>query len=336
MVFIFDNLQRFITKYYIDKYSNISTPTHVDLCNSDGKMLQQLEGNKEVSDYIAKHAYSPIELFHFKASYGLGLDGYMIKPFNFNPEKKYPVVLTVYGGPESHAVYNKFGADGLQQWLAQNGYIVVNVNNRGIANYGSGFMKIVYKQLGKFESQDFAETARYIGSLPYADSTKIGIMGGSYGGYSTVFTLLTHPGVFKAGIATSAVTDWRLYDDIYTERYMGLPDSNAEGYKNSSAMTNAGGLKLHLMLIYSLNDDNVHAANAMQLLTALTNAGKDVDLRIYPPGAHGAGYNSQSRLLINEVSFDYLEQYLKGNFNLPNLNAKKTPSKEVPAVKGDF
>jgi dipeptidyl-peptidase-4 len=310
------------TKYFIDKHSDISTPTHVDLCDDKGKVLETLEDNKATSDFIANHAYSPQEPFRFKTSDGVYLDGYMIKPFNFDPNKKYPVVLTIYGGPESHAVFNKFSDNPWQQWLAQNGYIVVDANNRGIANYGSAFMKIVYKQLGKWESHDFVETARYVGSMPFADSTKMAIMGTSYGGYSTTYTLLTHPGVFKVGIANSPVTDWRLYDDIYTERYMGTAEDNAEGYKNSSDMTHAAALKDHLLLIHSMSDDNVHPANTMQLLTALTNAGKDADLRIYPPGAHGAAYNPQSRLLINELSFDYLEKYLKEKCDLPNLNNK--------------
>ena len=183
-------------------------------------------------------------------------------------------------------------------------------------------MKIVYKQLGKYESYDFVATAKYMAALPYVDGKNMAIMGGSYGGYSTTYTLLTHPGVFKVGIANSPVTDWRLYDDIYTERYMGTAGDNAEGYKNSSDMTHASALQDHLFLIHSMSDDNVHPANTMQLLTALTNAGKDADLRIYPPGAHGAGYNTESRLLINELSFYYLERYLKGNNDLPNLNAK--------------
>lgn len=310
------------TAYYIDKYSNITTPTQVALNNNKGKTLQTLEENKNVKEFISTHAYSAPEMFHFKTEDGTALDGYMIKPFNFDPNKKYPVVLTIYGGPESHAVFNRFSGNSWQQWLAQNGYIVVDVNNRGIANYGSQFMKCVYKQLGKYESADFVSTARYVGSMPFADSTKMAIMGGSYGGYSTTFTLLTHPGVFKVGIANSPVTDWRLYDDIYTERYMGTAEDNAAGYKQSADMTHAANLKDHLFLIHSMSDDNVHPANTMQLLTALTNAGKDADLRIYPPGAHGAAYNSESRYLINALSFQYLERYLKGNNNLLNLNNK--------------
>jgi len=310
------------TKYYLDTYNNVSTPQHVGLCDDHGKTLKMLEDNHGVNEYLQTHAYSAPEFFKFKTSDGVSLDGYIIKPYNFDPNKKYPVVMTVYGGPESHDVFNSFSTDIWQQWLAQNGYIVANVNNRGIANYGSTFMKVVYKQLGKWESNDFVETASYLAKMPFVDASKMAIMGTSYGGYSTTYTLLTHPGVFKVGIANSPVTDWRLYDDIYTERYMAPLADNENGYKNSADMTFAGSLKDHLLLIHSMSDDNVHPANTMQLLTALTNAGKDVDLRIYPPGAHGAAYNWESYILISDVSFQYLERYLKGNNDLPNLNAK--------------
>ena len=300
------------SKFYLDSYSNVKTPVHVALFNSEGKLLKVLEDNRDVSEYLKGNKYSEQEPFQFKTSDGVSLDGYMIRPPDFDPHKKYPLVLNVYGGPESHDVYNSFSTDAWPQWLAQNGYIVVDINNRGNAGYGSAFMKIVYKQLGKWEANDFVETAKYLGTLPFADTSKMAIMGTSYGGYSTIYTLLTHPGIFKAGIANSPVTDWRLYDDIYTERYMGLLQDNGAGYTNSSAITHAGNLNDHLLLVHSMSDDNVHPANTMQLLTALTNAGKDADLRIYPPGAHGAAYNSESSLLIYKVSFEYLEKYLKG------------------------
>ncbi|HEY4326014.1 MAG TPA: S9 family peptidase [Mucilaginibacter sp.] len=310
------------TKYYLDSYSNVTTPLHVALSNEQGKSLKMLEDNNSVNEYVKAHAYSAPEFFKFKTSDGVNLEGYMIKPFNFDPSKKYPVVMTVYGGPESHDIFNSFSTDAWQQWLAQNGYIVANVNNRGIANYGSVFLKSVYKQLGKWESNDFVETANYLAKMPFVDGSKMAIMGTSYGGYGTTYTLLTHPGVFKVGIANSPVTDWRLYDDVYTERYMAPLKENEEGYKNSSDITHAANLKDHLLLIHSMSDDNVHPANTMQLLTALTNAGKDAELRIYPPGAHGAAYNWQSYSLISNVSFQFLERYLKGNSDLPNLNAK--------------
>lgn len=299
------------TAYYIDRYSNLQTPQQVELCNAQGKRLKLLEDNSAVSAFTRTHFYSPKVLFRFRTTDGVDLDGYMVKPMNFDSTRRYPVVLTIYGGPESHGVYNSWESDGWQQWLAQQGYICVDINNRGISNYGSKFMKVVYRQLGKWESNDFSEAAGYLGRLPYVDKDRMAIMGESYGGYATTYTVLTHPDVFKVAIANSPVTDWRLYDDIYTERYMGLPADNASGYTNSADMPHAAHLKAHLLLIHSMLDDNVHPANTMQLLTALTNAGKDVDLRIYPPGAHGAAYNLQSYMLINQVSFEFLERYLK-------------------------
>ena len=309
-------------KYYIDSYSNISLPKQVELWNTNGKMLKKLEDNAAVSEYIKTHAYSPKELFNFVTSDSVKLDCSMIKPVNFDSTKKYPVVLSIYGGPESHSVYNSFEISGWDEYLAQNGFIVVDVNNRGNANYGSAFEKIVYKQLGKWESNDFVETARYLATLPYVDGNKMAIMGTSYGGYSTIYTMLTHPGVFKVGIANSPVTDWRLYDDIYTERYMGLLTDNETGYDKSSAMTYANNLTGKLLIIHSLMDDNVHVSNTMQLLTALTNAGKDVDLRIYPPGAHGAFYNARSYILIEEVYYHYLNRFLNGECYQQNINSK--------------
>ncbi len=301
------------TKYYIDSYSSIDQPRQVELWNTNEKMIKKIEDNASVNDFIKTHEYSPRELFSFTTSDNVKLDCSMIKPFNFDPNKKYPVVLAIYGGPESHSVYNSFEVSGWDQYLAQQGYIIVDVNNRGIANYGSKFEKIVYDQLGKWESNDFAETAHYLSTLPYVDAKNMAIMGTSYGGYSTVFTMLTHPDVFKVGIANSAVIDWRLYDDIYTERYMGLLSDNEKGYKMSNAVTYADSLKGKLLIIHSMMDDNVHVQNTMQLLTALTNASKDADLRIYPLGAHGAAYNMQSRLLILEACDQYLGRYLKGD-----------------------
>lgn len=300
------------TRYYLDSYSNTTSPVKITLNSGSGSVLKVMEDNQAVRDYIAGHAYSPLHLFHFTTSDGQGIDGSMIRPMNFDSTKKYPVVFAVYGGPESHDVFDGFTSNGYYQWLAQNGYLVIDINNRGTANYGSKFMKIVYGQLGKWESNDFAEAATYIGTLPYADKANMAIAGTSYGGYSTCFTLVSHPGIFKLGIANSAVTDWRLYDDIYTERYMAPLTENEAGYVKSSVMTHAAALTDHLLLIHSMSDDNVHPANTMQLLTALTNAGKDADLRIYPPGAHGAAYNWDSHLLIQSLNFQYLERYLKG------------------------
>ena len=310
------------TEYYIDSYSNVNLPKQVELWKTGKKMLKKIQNNKDVSDYIKQFAYSPKELFSFVTSDSVRLDCSMIKPFNFDSTKKYPVILSIYGGPESHSVYNSFSAYGWYQYLAQNGYLIVDVNNRGNAGYGRDFEKIVFEQLGKWESHDFVETAKYLETLPYVNTKNIAIMGTSYGGYSTIYTMLTHPGVFKIGLANSPVTDWRLYDDIYTERYMGLLSENKEGYIKSSCMPYASRLTGRLLLIHSLMDDNVHVANTMQLLTALTNAGKDADLRIYPPGAHGAYYSNTSHILLERVYFRYLNRYLKGECNQPDINSE--------------
>jgi len=239
----------------------------------------------------------------------------MIKPVPFDPTKKYPVIFAVYGGPGSQEVYDEFEASGYHQWLAQQGYIVVGVNNRGTNNYGSAFMKGVYKQLGKWESHDFAEAAKYLATLPYVDAKNIGIMGTSYGGYSVLYTLEMYPHLFKAGIANSGVTDWRYYDTIYTERYMGLLSDNLAGYEASSAIVNAPKLKSKLLLIHAMMDDNVHPQHTMQLLTALTNANKDVELRIYPPGRHGSAYNYQSYRLMSQLGQEFLDRNLKASTN---------------------
>ncbi|MGI8507965.1 MAG: S9 family peptidase [Gemmatimonadaceae bacterium] len=301
------------TRYFIDTWSSLHQPKQVALWNTSGKVLRTLEANAQTTQWIASHAYSPPELFSFTTSDSVKVDASMIKPIPFDPARKYPVIFAVYGGPGSQAVYDQFSSSGSLQWLAQQGYIIVDVNNRGTNNYGAAFMKVVYEHLGKWESHDFAETARYMARLPYVDAKRIGIIGTSYGGYSTLYTMEAYPDVFSVGISNSGVADWRLYDSIYTERYMGLLGDNLAGYEASSAVVNAPKLQGHLMLIHSMMDDNVHPQNTMQLLTAFANAGKDVPLRIYPPGRHGAAYNLPSVELIEGASDDFLGRYLRGD-----------------------
>ncbi len=298
------------TKFYLDRWSSARQPRQVELWATGGKKLRTFEDNARVTQWLGTHAYSPVELFSFTTSDSVGIDASMIKPVPFDSTRRYPVVFDIYGGPGSQAVYDAFSASTWDQWLAQQGYLVIDVNNRGSNNYGSAFLKGSYKHLGKWESHDFAETARYLAKLPYVDGGRIGIMGVSYGGYSTVYTMEMYPDVFTVGMANSPVTDWRLYDSIYTERYMGLLGDNQAGYRESSAVENAGRLKGHLLLIHSTMDDNVHPQNTMQLLTALANAGIDVDLRLYPPGRHGAVYNQTSRLLFYQATDEFLRRYL--------------------------
>jgi len=303
------------TRYYLDRWSNVHQPRQVELWATDGggRMLKKLEDNAAVTRWLAGHAYAPTGLFSFTASDGQRLDASIVKPPAFDSTHRYPVIFAVYGGPGSQGVYDAWGASGMSQWLAQEGYLVVDVNNRGTNNYGSAFMKVVYEHLGRWEAHDFAEAARYLMRQPWVDSAHIAIMGTSYGGYSTLYTMVSYPDVFSVGIANSPPTDWRLYDSIYTERYMALLGDNLPGYDSSSVLLHVSRLnkeRQHLLVIHSMMDDNVHPQNTLQLLTALTNTGVDADVRIYPPGRHGAAYNLPSALLIQQVEDEYLNRYL--------------------------
>jgi dipeptidyl-peptidase-4 len=293
-------------KYYIDRWSSSTQPRQVELWATGGKMLKQLEDNAAVTEWMAKYAYAPVELFQFTTSDGQKLDGSMIKPPDFDPAKRYPVILAIYGGPGSQQVYDRFASNGMDQWRAQQGYIIVGVNNRGSNNYGSAFMKQVYRHLGKYEAMDFAETAQWLAKQSFVDGSRIAIDGTSYGGYSVLYTMAAYPEVFAAGIANSAVTDWRLYDTIYAERYMDILPDNAAGYDSSAVNPRAGRIKGKLLVIHSMMDDNVHPVNTMQFITAATDAGVDVDLRIYPPGRHGAAYNFASFKMIQDVADRFL------------------------------
>jgi len=297
-------------EYFIDSYSSTTQPRQVELWSTTTGKLRSMEENNGTKQWLATHEYSPLELFSFTTSDGVKIDASMVKPIPFDPSKKYPVVFTIYGGPGSQDVYNQFEASGWKQWLAQKGYVVVDVNNRGTNNYGRDFMKVVYKQLGKYEAHDFAEAAKYLKTLPYVDGSHIAIMGTSYGGYSTLISMELYPDVFGLGMANSGVADWRLYDTIYTERYMSTLADNMGGYTQSSVVENASKLQGKLLMIHSMMDDNVHPQNTMQLLTAFTNAGKDIETRIYPPGRHGAAYNAESYQLISEVQYGFLSRWL--------------------------
>ena len=299
-------------QYFIDKYSSISMPTQVELRGVDGQLIKALETNKKVSDYVASHAYAPKELASFTTADGQKIDISIIRPLNFDATKKYPVLLDIYGGPGSQSVYNDWSMSGWHQWLAQTGYVIVGVNNRGTGGYGRTFEKIVYEQLGKYESLDFAETAAYLIKQPWVDGNRIAIRGHSYGGYMSSYTMLTHPGVFKVSLVGAPVTDWRLYDSIYTERYMGLLPENDGKYKASAVSPYAKNLVGKMFVAHSTMDENVHVRNTFQLMNALEDAGKDADLRIYPPGAHGVAYNAETQLLLFQQYTTYLETNLKG------------------------
>jgi dipeptidyl-peptidase-4 len=307
-------------RYYLDRWSNTDTPLQVEIRSTAQGRITLLQDNLATGRWTEENAYSPVELFTFETSDGVTLDGSMIRPPGFDPNRAYPVVLSIYGGPGSQQVYDQFGSDGFDQYLAQQGYVVVGLNNRGSGNYGRDFMKMVYGRLGHWEANDFAEVGRYLASQPWVDGERMAIMGTSYGGYTTIFTLLAHSDVFRLGIANSPGTDWRIYDSIYTERYMGLLEENPRGYEASSVMSMADSLRGHLLVVHSGMDENVQPRHTMQLLTALTDAGKDVELRFYPPGAHGAAYSLESYVLMLRVYEQTLCRYLKHDCEIQFLN----------------
>ena len=305
------------TQFFIDRWSSTRQPRQVEMWQTTatgGQMLRTMEANAQVTQWLATHAYSPTELFSFTTSDGARLDGSLVKPIDFDSTRRYPVVFTVYGAAGSQAVYDSWGASGWNQWLATQGYVVVSLNNRPSGNYGRDFMKIAYRRLGYWESHDFAEAARHLFRQAWVDSTRVGIMGTSYGGYTTLYSMATYPEIFRVGISNSPVTDHRLYDTIYTERYMGLLTAdNTAAYDSAGVVARAGRIRGKLLLVHSLMDDNVHPNNTFQMVTALTNAGVDADLRIYPPGAHGAAYNAASFMLMQRLYADYLDRWLKGS-----------------------
>lgn len=297
-------------KYYFDRYSSVHTPSKATFGSTNGKETTDLTDNSRVNGFLEEHVYAPKELFHFTTSEGVELDGYLVKPIDFDPEKSYPLLMDIYGGPGSQGVYNSFGTNGWHQWLAQQGFVIASVNNRGNGGYGSAFEKIVHGQLGKMEARDFVETANYLASKPWVDGERMAIRGHSYGGFMSSYTMVNHPGVFKASIVAAPNADHRLYDCILTERLMGLIEDNEEGYINSAVATNADQLEGEMLLVHSLMDENVHPQHTFQLVRAFIDAGKDVDLKIYPPGDHGVAYDMVSYVLLMTQYTDFLMEHL--------------------------
>ncbi|MCC5913228.1 MAG: S9 family peptidase [Balneolaceae bacterium] len=300
-------------RYFINSWSNIETPKHVELRSTEngGEHLKTFTDNAAVSAYIRQYEYSPRELFSFTTVSGVELDGYLIKPHDFDPDSTYPLIMMVYGGPGAQGVYNEFETNAWYQFLAQQGYMIADINNRGSGGYGRDFEKSVYLNLGINEAEDFAAAADYLGSYSWIDSSRMAIRGHSYGGYMAALTMVLYPRVFRVALVAAPVTDWRLYDTIYTERYMGLPEENRENYINSSVMAHARNMQGSMLVVHSSMDENVHIQNTMQMIIAFTDTGKDVELRIYPPGEHGVAYNQQSYLLLHQVYTNYLNRHLR-------------------------
>lgn len=301
-------------EYFIDTWSNVSTPSRAELWSAKGKgsLIKQYEPEaiKEYELFREEQAYVEKELFTFTTSDGQQLDGWILKPEGFGNGDKHPLYLSIYGGPGAQSVYDNFHSSAFEQFLVQKGFVVASVNNRGSGGYGRDFKKVVYKKLGEWEAHDFAETAKYLAQEMHVDENRMAIRGHSYGGFMTATTMFAQPDVFQVGLCGAPVTDWRLYDSIYAERYMGLLEDNMDGYEARSTMNMVKGLKGKMLLVHSARDENVHMQNTMQLMTAATSNGVDIDLRIYPPGAHGVAFNRASYYLLYSTYFEYLKANL--------------------------
>lgn len=300
-------------KYYINTFSNISTPTLITLNDNRGKELTTLLDNSKLKAQTAQLNMPQKEFFTFRTSSGVELNGWMIKPANFNANKKYPVILHQYSGPGSQQVIDRwgigsFGDGGLfEAYMCDKGYIMVCVDGRGTGGRGAAFEKCTYLQLGVKEAEDQVETARYLGTLPYIDGKRIGIWGWSFGGYNTLMSMSDGSGAFKAGVAIAAPSDWRFYDTVYTERFMRTPKENAEGYDAGSAIKRAPQLKGSLLLIHGTADDNVHYQNCAEYSEALVQAGIQFDMQVYTNRNHGIFGGKTREHLMNRVANFFIQ-----------------------------
>jgi len=300
-------------KYFIKTWSDAKTPSVYTVnYGKNGKLIRVLEDNQKLRETLAEYPLSPKELFTFTTSEGIELNGWKIMPFDFDPNKKYPVLFDIYGGPGSQTVRNSFGRGSMwNQYLAQEGIMIVSVDSRGSGARGEEFKKITYQQLGKYETIDLVEAGKYLQSLPYVDGDKIGIFGWSYGGYMSALCMTKGAEVFDVGIAVAPVTTWRYYDNIYTERFMRTPQENPDGYDDNSPINHAEKLEGKFLLIHGMTDDNVHPQNTYDFATALVAADKDFEFMVYPNSNHGIYTGRNTRFHLYKKMTNFLLENLK-------------------------
>lgn len=295
-------------KYYMNVYSNIRTPYVTTLCNRNGKTLKVLEDNQALVAKLDGQQLGTREFFQFTTGEGIQLNGYMVKPADFNPGKKYPVVMFQYSGPGSQQVLDSWGTGSMggtlyEQYLAQQGFICVCVDGRGTGGRGAEFEKCTYLNLGYLEAKDQVETALYLGTLPYVDASRIGIWGWSYGGFNTLMSMSEGRPVFAAGVAVAPPTCWRYYDTVYTERFMRTPKENAAGYARGP-ISQADKLHGKLLICHGTADDNVHFRNSMEYAEALVQAGKPFMMLPYNNRNHNiTGGNTRNHLYTSITNF---------------------------------
>lgn len=294
--------------YYISTFSDMHTPTQYTICDNRGRLVRKLQMN---SDYAAKYCSSEVpkrELITVESD-GYKLNGFMIKPTNFDPAKKYPVIMVQYSGPNSQEVRNVWALD-WEEYFASQGFIIACVDGRGTGGRGKAFQSIVYQKLGQYESIDQHAAARYMASLPYVDKDHIGIWGWSYGGYEALMAMSTPGFTYAAGVAIAPVTSWKFYDTIYAERYMRTPQENPDGYAKGAPLELTDKLKGELLIMFGSADDNVHIINEMQYIAKLHGQNKQFDLMVFPNMNHSIN-GCDVRLPLYQKVLDFYTRTLK-------------------------
>ncbi len=289
---------------YLENWSNHQTPPQSRLCRSSGKVIRAVVTNTK--DGLSAYRYREWEYGTLETAQGHKLYYKLLKPYDFDPNKKYPVYMVNYGGPGSQIVLDSWDLALFERFLTEQGLIVFSVDNRGTGARGRAWKKTTYLRLGECESNDQAESARWLSRQPFVDKDRIAIYGWSYGGFMACSCILRYPNIWKSAIAGAPVVDWRYYDTIYTERYMRTPQQNEEGYKNSSCLTYANQLENHLLLIHGTSDDNVHLQNTLRLAEELQRANKSFEMMLYPHQRHGV---SLRRHLYRTI-FEFLRRTL--------------------------
>lgn len=297
-------------EYFVDRYSNETRPTRISVYSVKGKKL--FDVGDQLSPDLAAIEWSKPELLTFKSGTGLEYYCMITKPSDFNRLRKYPVIVYTYGGPHAQVVSRSWSSRHLfHALMADRGYIVFSLDNRGSFGRGRDWENHVFKNLGRYELEDQLAGIEYLRTLPYVDADNIGIWGWSYGGYMTLMALFKSPGVFKAGVAVAPTTDWHLYDSIYTERYMKLPVDNEDGYKDSSPLNFVDDFEGNLLLMYGDADDNVHAQHSLKLIQKLIKAGKDFDLMVFPDKRHSIRGDAEQVFLYTKMAGFFDEHLLQ-------------------------
>lgn len=309
--------------YFVHTHSSANRPPSYTVINRQGKRIRLIEENADLQNLQKAYGTATVEFTTIKTEDDVKLNAYMIKPSHFSPKRVYPVLMYVYGGPGSQTVKDSWGGQNYWwfQMLAQQGYIVVSVDNRGTGGRGETFKKMTYQRLGYYETVDQIAAAKHLGSLPYIDANRIGIFGWSYGGYMSSSCLFKGNDVFKAAIAVAPVTNWKWYDSVYTERYMRTVEENEEGYRENSPVNFADQLKGNYLLVHGMGDDNVHFQHTAEMANALILANKQYDTYFYPNRSHSI-YGDSARLHLFTKMTNFLNEHLRKTPPQPSRPSK--------------